>query len=594
MTEGEDDTDGLVRRVERSLACKPNLRAALSRLGTSGRARVHGLALSEGGKVRRGALVRKGGFHVALLFGEATSVVCVPEGSFDRDVAQDAESVFRYGTHGDLAVRNVDMRRICDRVAYLPPLATETVEAIEGLHDDDVVVDVDGRLSAAAHRATLARVVERMLEPLPRARRDLVAHLLRGGRDLDPALALAVHVATGVARPDWVLQAIRAAPLLEALVWPTHAPSRPHEAAARFRDMLADLSSGRSRLSVVREFAGLPDDAPPVLVRSVANLPHDMGSIKDAVEALGRFHSDNPRHRHLEPDEARNAADATVSRHPAIVRALLTTDGRVGAFPDGMRDALASLRVSLESIDRWTRSSHVRVHDAVDGIAFPPGRRHAGLVRIDREWHARVGRHERALLALREEALSAGVSLPEGELPQVLRHPVDIDGVLVTPLLTRVDYVREGEEMRHCVGSYARQAWGAGLLGFSLRGPSGTRTTLTMRVGESGILTDVEHRAVANCHPPMRHAGVADILARRILADTAAMATLLAVRKQRRQVDPDAAGLPVGAPDDLVARYKETHFANVATWLTPSEVAPGLDAWWDTVVDRFGHRSRLW
>ncbi len=75
------------------------------------------------------------------------------------------------------------------------------------------------------------------------------------------------------------------------------------------------------------------------------------------------------------------------------------------------------------------------------------------------------------------------------------------DRVTVTPLLTREDYLREGEEMRHCVGTYAKQAWAGRVLGFSIRADDGARSTLTVGVDPSGRLDEPEHRTAGNGTP---------------------------------------------------------------------------------------------
>ncbi len=586
MVNRDTDTQHLVARVAASLAGKPRLRAALAVARSRDKVRLDHLVRDDGAGTRRGVLVRHGGFHLALMFGGRPSVTWrAYDGASDGDPAEVAEGLFRYGVRDGAGIDAAGLRRVGSGPSSLPALSPDTVEAVEGIEDDDVVLDVSGRLSDALHRVALAGVRTRLLASLGGDGKALVAHLLRDGRDLDPGMAMAIHAATGVEGPDRVLQAVRAAPLLETLLWPTG----PFQ--ARSRELLGRIAEGRSPLHVVRDMLGLPEIASPVLLRSAANLPADGRLAADAVLALSRFHSDHPRHRGLDVVECSNVAAAVpVVRSPAVVRHLLDGSGRVGPAPEGLADAVASLGESLEAIGGHLPGGFLVARHARDAVAFPPSRRHASLVRIDRAWHASVGRHEAALSALRDEALSAGVAIPEGEFPHLARAGAVVGCVRAVPMLTRADYLGEGAAMGHCVGSYAGRAWAGRLVGLSLRDADGGRSTMTVEVGRDGALSPAEHRGAGNAVPPRAHAAAVDVLVRSLPADRDAMQALLRVREARSRESHEATLLPRGATAAHVRRHVHLHFANASHWLTPSEVAMGVDAWWETVVGRDARR----
>ena len=582
MTKDRITEWSLVGRVAASLAAKPTLRAALAAARPRDKPRLSHLLRGDEDGVRHGVLVRQRGFHLALMFGERTSVTWrTYDGSSDGDPAEVAESLFRYGVPYHPAMGDAVMRNLAPAASRAPYLLPSTVEAIEDAEDDATVIDGMGRLSDALHLATLAGVRRRLLAQLDGERRDLVAALLDEPRDLDAGMALAVHVASGVERPGWVLQALMAAPFLESLLWPS-----AHCQADRGA-MLGRLAAGHSPFHVARDVLGLPATAPAALLRSVGNLPADGRMAADAAVALSRFHADHPRHRHLDPGEARNVAEAVpVVPSPTVARHLLDGVGRVAPVPAGLRDALASLGDSLEAIGGHLPGGFLVARHARDRVAFPSSRRHPALVRIDRDWHASVGRHEAALSALRDESLSAGTLIPEGEYPHLARDEAVLGDVRVVPLLTRADYLREGSEMRHCVGSYAGRAWAARIVGFSLRDAGGDRSTMTVEVAANGFLSQVEHKGLGNAKPSRAHAAAVDALVRTLKADGDALDKLLSVRAVRAKSGQEATTLPRDAAPDLVRRYLDLHFANVAHWLAPSEAAMGVEAWWAAVVAR--------
>ena len=104
------------------------------------------------------------------------------------------------------------------------------------------------------------------------------------------------------------------------------------------------------------------------------------------------------------------------------------------------------------------------------------------LKRRSERWHREVWRRKRA-----DEANATWKSRL-GEMT--------IDGIKIKPLITGLDLHKEGHEMRHCVGSYARLCLRGHRI-FSLLEADGTRSTLSLRPKSDGFAID-QHKGLDN------------------------------------------------------------------------------------------------
>jgi len=79
-----------------------------------------------------------------------------------------------------------------------------------------------------------------------------------------------------------------------------------------------------------------------------------------------------------------------------------------------------------------------------------------------------------------------------------LLGPLEISGIKIKPLVTGLDLYNEGREMRHCVVSYAPRCVNEGHRVFSLTGPDGRRSTLSLRPSSSGAYALDQHKGPEN------------------------------------------------------------------------------------------------
>ncbi len=217
-------------------------------------------------------------------------------------------------------------------------------------------------------------------------------------------------------------------------------------------------------------------------------------------------------------------------------------------------------------------------------VAFPPHRRLGSLARIDKAWHGTVQTHEEALAKLCDDVgARLGVTrladLNGTEYPHLAEGPVDLGGIVATPLRTKAAFLHEGRTMGHCVASSANSALRARVAVFSLADAGGGRSTVAyhLSLGKPAIR---EHRSAENAKPAADHVAAAVALRSRLAGDHAAVARFKASR-DRFGTGPVKDGLDVHEPFTPAERdrFLALHFANVSHWLSRPDVALGPEGY---------------
>ena len=570
----------------------------------------------------RGFLIDVGGEVIGLAVGAGTHCTAalkslpsaqVPAG----DAMERLAHVMMHGrpTHGEGLVPKAHE---FPSGAYVSTTPEEMLGLVDAYADGvasplraEVRCDLDSLLSEA--------VTDHLCEAMPKASKalfDLVrpawtprreAHVL--AIPLSPRCLRQVVTCARMPRPDWVLQAVLRHHVFQGLLVEPHSTPGtldPHLAAiaagaspmAEFRSLLARLAGPSA--------AGLPEAA----VRSVSHFPFDKlmsetGGWPMTLPFLRALFETVPEQRSLTAAEVGALSSVGwldgsgmmgchgerhgAERRAAIASALREGDG-FGPIPAGLPDAYRSLLASLSALARAVSGGSRRRTDAwVDDelkhllacrVAFPPHRRLRTLARIDRDWHATIQTHEEALARLCDDVgARLGVTrladLNGMEYPHLSDGPVDIGGVVATPLRTKAAFLAEGREMDHCVASSANSALRARVAVFSLADPEGGRSTAAYHLSLGKVALQ-EHRSVGNAEPTRSHATAAADLRARLAMDAEVVARFKASR-DRLGTDPVKEGLDGHEPFTPAERerFLALHFANVSHWLSKSDAALG-------------------
>ncbi len=405
----------------------------------------------------------------------------------------------------------------------------------------------------------------------------------------------------GLPNPRWVARAVAEAPFLRRLLFDTSGEHDPRH--------LRGLAEGRPVLSVVGDLAaGLYPRhvsgfaSTPASTRSVSRISMSDPLVGSAVACLVAFHAANPAHRSFDAvevgalvtslrhagaafgiDMARDLAWVGADACANVVRSCLDRQGRLSPLPVGYRDAAVSLRRSIQAIDQAMlgQSSHGFAARAACRAIFTEGRRLSAHVRIDRAWHDPRARPEATVERIRDRVMARiGGEDALGEFPHLVRVPTRVGTVTITPLLNRDAYLREGEEMLHCIGGHHHGARLGSTLGYSLVGDDGSRSSASFVVVTStGRANLSEHKGVGNSEAPGGHRAALMSFASHVSRDRDAAARL---SDQARRLKPFVGddGLVPAMDDDERRDFIDAHFANVAFWLTASQAKAGPEAWW--------------
>ncbi len=467
------------------------------------------------------------------------------------------------------------------------------VDAIVEEYLRDPANGAEHRLRGAVRRRDRARVLAHLASGLPRGNACLALLSAGPGNDDDGWLTVddlqAIATCAALPNPGWVEVAMRRHPMLSVLAKP---PWSTGECASRH---LEDLASGKAPLEValamlrsVENPHGLHKRASPAVLRSLASHPasvtrsHFAPTAQVRFEHLRSFHRANPGHRALDTAEM-DAVDAfladfgarTSPRDSDLLSSLMH-GGRLERAPEHLLDGYRGMRNSLEALRGIIRLNSVwkDIDAAAMGVAFPPRRRMASLRRIDREWHASQQAHAENTAMARASALARVTGRTSG-LPHAPETAIVTGDVTITPLRDWEDYVREGREMGHCVGSFAERAAMAEVVCVSLRDTQGRSSTASYEIlADPPRLHPGQHKGPGNRVPHPSH--VAALLDERHLDAMAGSAHRLANERRSRREALDKA--PITSRDYTPGereRLVRSHFAQVGLWLSDGETAAG-------------------
>jgi hypothetical protein len=256
---------------------------------------------------------------------------------------------------------------------------------------------------------------------------------------------------------------------------------------------------------------------------TVVSPPATISNFLDVVPVVEAIFRANPHHPTLDGTELEQIrALARFDRVPVELRmraalAHRNAKGRIRGCPN-LFDAYSWIyrraALALAGTDSPPGDHHGRIARAAYDILFPEGRTLAGLVTINRTWHeeqrhldATFERLKSALLTSRIEALKQDSSL----YPHFLASDTEIAGVKMRPLVDDDVIIREGEELNHCVGSYAGSAAaGRSMLvsQISAEGRSTAEVCLESETVNGAVrrkLSVCQNQAFENTEPPPSH-----------------------------------------------------------------------------------------
>ncbi len=494
------------------------------------------------------------------------------------------------------------------RMPHRPAVCRSRAESAAGYvdaftRDPDAGIPPD--ISFLVHSACRRHLVDVVRARMPTEAASLAAHAALAGDlhvlSVDDIVALAV--CSGLPNPSWVEQAVRMHPVLLGLF------RRPWSSPGAPSPWLLALSRGAKPLDVLRGLLSDPmldghesvHGLPAAALRSLSGVSLRRLCCRDGspVRWLRTFHLAAPTHRSLDAIEVAALCDAdTLLRPHRLHQGLdlakaLSHRGRVRPLPDGFADALRSMAASIAVI-RSVLDHGGDAHDLASRVAFPDRRRHDALVRICAEWHAGVIRWAAAKDALRVDVrirrAGRGGARDAAAFPHVIEASLDVEGVSVTPLRSHMDYMREGEGLRHCVGSYGTAASRGSVVGFALRSDDGVRSTLAWASGDdgNGFLT-LDHRGPDNAMPTQGHLRAAAALAGLLSPTSPAVLDFEGLRvpgtpspglwtgEVPTPLDRDDGLHMADLTPEERGRLAAIEFRNVAQWLSRGEVALGPD-----------------
>lgn len=526
-------------------------------------------------------------------------------------------------TLGSMGRRNVDAmliwgavgRHLGSRPPVTPlPRVAEVEECVTSF-DGGRGVTLSGSLSTGVRALDRHVTLDHMSVAVASAGMALIREHLPDTGQLSLPEALVAMTLASLPNPAWVAQGLVAAPFLRRLLHsasPEEVASCPH---------LAALARGKAPLEVVGALVcdltrdarwPLPDGfrVTPAALRSVAAFDETKRLARALLPCILAFHAAHPAHRSLDPTEVwalhlnlmrfdvrsglenlSAVAVAGAATCALVVRSMLDAHGRVQPLAWGYGDAITSLITSVRAIVGATATPDASGRLAGAIVArtlFAPGRRLSGHVRVDAEWHADVARHLRAIERVREEVTArVGGMDVEDPYPHVLEGPLRLGRVTVTPMLTHGDYLREGEEMAHCIGTFARLAWTGGVASLSVADDDGERSSASCTILPDGRLRIREHKGVRNGPPPQGHVAAVAEVVRLASVDLAVTGRLATQAGARASLTSDEVALRLMDAAER-ARFVDAHFAVVSHWLGTREVRMGPVAWLATMRDAIG------